>query len=205
MEKIKLNYVGDKPTISQHGIYFNSSKPDKYIYLQSLTHVARTLLAIKENQKSVDNFNPKHKFSDSQMLDTLYEIYPSFDSFFKEYVEEYARKLEHEVEEVHEIITLSDDERQILENNYQIMRDYRVQRAKNKLVYEAMIHGCVEFIMSKHILMLKSIFSREFFHVFQSIKNAIESMRSAPAVSLKFFDKPENNEMELELKIAFYN
>jgi hypothetical protein len=204
MENIKLKYVGDKPTISQHGIYFNSSKPDKYIYLQALSHVVSSLIALGEHEKSVENFNLRKKVSDSQILDLLYQVYPNFDSFYRSHVEEYAKKLEHEVEEVREIITLSDEEREIFKNNFNIMQDYRIQRAKNKLVYEAIIHGCVEIILNRHVSHLKAIFTREFFHVFQSIKNAIESMRSAPETSLKFIETIGSNEIEIELRVKFF-
>lgn len=204
MDRVKISYVGDKPTISPNGIYFNASKPDKYIYLQAVSHIVHTLLSLGErDDKFIDYFDLKRKFSDNQVLDLLYKINPDFNSFYETHIDDYERKIKTEEEEVDGNRGLSDMEREILENNYHLMYDYRIQRAKNKLVYEEMVNGAVEMIKKRKISQIKSIFTREFFHVLQSLKTTIEMVKNPPKTSLRFLEE-EGKEIELELNIEFF-
>ncbi len=203
MSRVKISYVGDKPTISPNGIYFNHSKPDKYIYLQAVGQILTTLIEMgNNNEKFVEYFDLSQKYSDSQILDLLYRLKPDFDQFYAGHIDSYERKIKAEEEEIDENSGLSEMEKSILENNYHLMFDYRIQRARNKLVYEELVNSAVDIIKDKRIASLKAIFTREFFHVLQSIKTTLELQRGAPNVSLKFIDT-NSKEPELELKIEF--
>jgi len=203
MNRVNISYIGDKPTISQNGIYFNHSKPDKYIYLQATTHILHILDEIEEHhKKSIESFDLSKKFSDSAILDTLYKFSPDFNRYYKKNIDIYERKIKSEEEEVSLNNGLSELEREILENNYHLMFNYRIQRAKNKLAYEEMINGAVKMVKEKKISLVRSIFTREFFHVLQSIKTTIEREKNSPRISLKFIES-KDKEMEIELKIEF--
>ena len=203
MSRVHISYIGDKPMISHNGIYFNHSKPDKYIYLQAITSILHTIEGTKDKKsRSIESFDLNRKFSESQILDTLYKINPNFNSFYEQNIDLYERKIKSEEEEVDSNNGLSELEREILENNYHLMFDYRIQRAKNKLVYEEMVNGAVAMIKEKKISLIKSIFTREFFHVLKSLKTTVERGRNAPKVSLQFIDLKDEN-MKIELKIDF--
>ncbi len=201
MVNFKLAYVGDKPTISPNGIYFNHSKPDKYIYLQAISHVVHTLLDLKDKDDVVEYFNLNQKFNDAQILELLYRVVPEFDDIFQTHIDEYVAHLKSEEEEVSHS-ALSDTEKEILENNYHLMFDYRIQRATNKLVYENLVNGAVKIILDKKVAKIKAIFTREFFHVFQSLKGVILSRPNYPETSIQFIEE-DGKEMEVELNIKF--
>jgi len=203
MNRIKISYIGDKPTISTNGIYFNHSKPDKYIYLQSITHILNVLQNITETQsKKIKEFNLSQKLSDSQILDSLYKVFPEFNEFYSQNIDSYERKIKAEEEEIKDNSSLSELDREILQNNYNLIFDYRIQRAKNKLVYESMINGAVKIIKEKRISLIKSLFTREFFHILQSIKTTLEREKNSPQITLQFIDEP-NSDIEIELLIKF--
>jgi len=203
MDKINISYVGDKPVISPNGVYFNHSKPDKYIYLQAITHIINALLNMGENEDYIEHFDLSKKFSDAQILDLLYKLQPDFNRFYGENIENYIEKIKEEEEEIDiQKSGLSDLERDILKNNYHLMFDYRIQRAKNKLVYEKLVDSAVQLILQKRVSKIKAVSTREFFHVLTSIKTTIESKRNAPDVSLQFIDR-DDKEVELELNIKF--
>jgi hypothetical protein len=206
MERIKISYVGDKPTISPNGIYFNASKPDKYVYLQAVSHIISTLLDMGQtDDKFIEYFDLSKKFSDEQILDFLYKLNPDFNSFYESNIDQYERKIKSEEEEVDLNQGLSEIEKEILENNYHLMFDYRIQRAKNKLAYEGMINGAVKLIEERKITLIKALFTREFFHALQSLKTTIEMKKNPPKTSLKFVDSSDSaKDIELELKIEYF-
>jgi len=45
---MQIKYSGDKPIISQHGITFNTTKEDKYIYLKGAIHILH-IIDLKHN------------------------------------------------------------------------------------------------------------------------------------------------------------
>jgi len=204
MNRIKISYIGDKPTISTNGIYFNHSKPDKYIYLQSITHILNILnnVTTTTHSKKIKEFNLSQKLSDSQILDSLYKVSPDFNEFYTENIDSYERKIKGEEEEIRDNSALSELDKEILQNNYNLIFDYRIQRAKNKLVYEAMINGAVKIIKDKRISLIKSLFTREFFHILQSLKTTLEREKNSPEISIQFIDEP-NKDVEIELNIKF--
>lgn len=202
MDRVKISYIGDKPTISPNGIYFNHSKPDKYIYLQAITYIMSTLLNMGDSDDNIEYFDLSKKFSDSQILDFLYRLQPDFNNFYEKHIDEYERKIKSEEEEIDLNSGLSEIEREILENNYHLMFDYRIQRAKNKLVYEELVNSAVDIINRKKVSRIRAIFTREFFHVLQSIKTTIELKKGSPEVFLHFIEE-KDKEIELELNIKF--
>jgi hypothetical protein len=174
LENLEIKMTGNKPIISHNGITFHPSKEDKYIYLQAVTTVVKTLFSTDENRdKYLENFNGK-KFSDSEILQNLVSVRPSFRDFYNENIEKYKEAIEFEEDHVADKLNLSEMNQEILQNNYHMMHDYRLQRAKNKIVYEELVNSCFDLIKSKKIESLKVPFSKEFHHVMNSIKTTFE-------------------------------
>jgi hypothetical protein len=174
LENLEIKMTGNKPVISHNGITFKPSKKDKYIYLHAISTIASTLLAVSETEeKHLETFDNK-KFSDNEILNLVAKVRPKFREFYDENIEGYKERIEFEEDHVAEKLNLSEIDKEILANNYHIMHDYRLQRAKNKLVYEELVNGCFDIIKSKHISSLKTPFSEEFHHAMNSIKTTCE-------------------------------
>ena len=61
------------------------------------------------------------------------------------------------------------------------MKEYRLQRATNKLVYEELINGCVELILKRYIKEIDMPFSISFVHVAESFKTSLALVSKADA------------------------
>ncbi|EJF07307.1 hypothetical protein ThvES_00006240 [Thiovulum sp. ES] len=174
MENLEIKMTGNKPVISHNGITFQPSKEDKYIYLQAVTTILKTLSATSENdEKHLENFSG-NKFSDSEIIQTLLSVRSTFAEFYSENIEKYKERIEFEEDHVADKVNLSEMNKEILQNNYHMMHDYRLQRAKNKIVYEELVNSCFDLIKSKKISSVKVPFSKEFHHVMNSIKTTFE-------------------------------
>jgi predicted RND superfamily exporter protein len=196
--RLKLEYMGHKPIISKNGIAFKPAKEDKYIYLQAVSHMVSTLSKIGEgDHKYLENIDTSKKFSDNDIITLVTELRPNFEEFCLANLEEYKQKVESEEERVKDIGNLSELDKEILEENYHLMHNYRIQRATNKLVYEELINGAVDIIKKRKIEYIKVEFSREFYHIMQSLKTTIEWNRVSNSVKLSFSEDSAHIELNI--------
>ena len=96
---------------------------------------------------------------------------------------------------------LNDVEKKVLINNYKYVRDYRVQRATNKLVYEEIINKAVELIKKKKIENIKTPFSMNFLHVLESINTTMQINKVAMSTHLDV--KLDDNDSYVQLIIRY--
>ncbi len=183
---IHVEYAGSKPQISYSGISFEG-KQDKYNFINPSIIVLNRLLGKKGGLNS------------SNILETLYNVCPEFDKLYENKISKYKEKLDLEEAKVQKNVSLSDIEKNILLKNYQYMRDYRVQRATNKLVYEEIINSIVELIKDKKIQKIKVPFSMSFLHVLESINTTMQIRKVAMSTNLDV--KLEDKDSYVELLI----
>jgi hypothetical protein len=165
---IQIKYTGNKPSISFTGVSFEG-KQDKYNFIEPLIRVVDKLL----DSKKLDT---KDKNED-ELLNILYNLLPDFDKIYEEHINIYKQKLDLEEQKVKENKQLNHIEKETLRNNYKYMRDYRIQRATNKLVYEKIINTAVKLIKEKNIKNIKNIktpLSARFLHVLESLKRTMD-------------------------------
>ncbi len=184
---VHVEYAGSKPQISHSGVSFEG-KQDKYNFINPSIQVLNTILGKKDDLKSDD------------VLAILYTILPDFDKFYEDKIDNYRQKLDLEESRVEEISYLNEIEKNALIKNYQYMRDYRVQRATNKLVYEEIINSAVKLIKDKKIENIKTPFSMNYLHVLESLNTTIQMKRVAMSTSLDVKLEDKNHYIELIIR-----
>ncbi len=185
---VNIEYVGSKPKISSSGISFDG-KEDKYNFINPSIQILNKILGRKDSLKNSD------------VLDILYTFLPDFDKVYKTKIDNYKRKLDLEESKVPKISYLNDIEKNVLLKNYQYMRDYRVQRATNKLVYEEIINSAVKLIGDKKIENIKTPFTMNYLHVLESLNTTIQMQKIAMFTKLDI--KLEDNDHYIELVIRY--
>ncbi len=160
---VHIEYTGKKPAITSTGVSF-TGKQDKYNYIVPSAQILNKLI----NSKKVQDM------TEDDALTVLYTLVPDFDTFYNEKIDSYKQKLDLEKEQVQEDTRLNEIEKKVLHNNYDYMRDYRIQRATNKLVYEETINTAVKLIKEKEIKNIKTPPSRPFLHVLESLKTTMD-------------------------------
>ncbi len=168
---IKLEYVGNRPVITPNGISFKAAKQDKFEFVEPATHLVEELQAAPEQSDVV--VRPKEVYSQSKIMDQVYKIKPDFEAIHEERIASYKQHLEEEIMEVDNYKTMKEIERETLKNNYRFMRNYRIQRATNKIVYETLINEAVKIIHDKKIHSIETPFSMTFLHLLNSVKSTL--------------------------------
>ena len=176
---MELKYVGDMPRVSQHGVGFDSTKPDKYIYL----HAALELL---EALSYGSTETTQHLYKSQQQDLKPDELLNSLKKYIKNMDEVYAtrvKKAEHLVEElqkrVHENKSLSDDERTAWLKNIDIMKDYYLQYVTNQSVYEAALNALADEIAEAKVKEVTIPMFRNYGIVLHDLQSVLEN-RKAP-------------------------
>jgi len=180
----KIRYVGPRPVISQHGISYKEGKEDKYIYLISALNI---LYAIDHD------YTDHHSYSSIPHIDILKE--PKIHKKLQQYDEnleieianeeqQYEEKIEVEIESIKNNKTLNQDEKDVWIKNIKIMKEYRIQRAINKIYYIHCIEDITKIIKKQRIKEIDEPFNERNWHVLHSIQGLIETTKPSFATKL---------------------
>lgn len=194
---MKLRYVGLKPIISAHGISFKEGKDDKFVYLPFAVNI---LKAIDHNyeQKKVYSYSIDSKqLSPEEILDIIIKFHPDLEETMNKEIASYKIHLDNEEAEVQQRHTLSDIEKEVFIANLRLMREYKIQRAKNKVFYFHYIETIVETIIEHKIKEIDTPFNEKFWHILQSIEGKLSSHKIGS--KLKMIE--ENNSLKAILII----
>ena len=197
----RIEYVGPRVAISHRGIAYKKSKEDKYIYLM----VALEILKDIDNDYDIKLFY-SHDFKYKKLEErNVYSILKSYENTLEESIaeesEKYIQKIQHEIEYITQLPHLSETDKEVWIKNIQIMKEYRVQRAINKMYYMHCIQNIVHLIHDKKIKVITVPFDQCFFHVLNTLRGAIITGRpSLDAKVTKENDKANNMLLKLSIR-----
>lgn len=190
---MKIQYVGPRPEISEHGVTFKTGKEDKYVYLSIAIQI---LIALDKNcnDEKTYSYNASQKaLSDIEMLDTMLRFEPTLEQSIIKEKEAYAKHLDDEIEHIEHREHMNPLNKEIFINNYKIMKEYRLQRAVNKMYYMHCIQEIADVIKREHIKEIDAPFQEKYWHVLQTIEGALISLKSSLSCELKIDrDKDDN-------------
>jgi len=172
-----IKYAGPRPIISEHGISFKEGKEDKYVYL-------KMAVAILQN---IDSKTPpsKNQLSDEDIKQIMLLYNPNLEKEVEIAKANYLKHIQDEIEQVQKRTNLSDIEKATFIKNYEIMKDYRIQRAINKIFYMQAIHEIVGIIKRDYIQEIDVTFCEQNWHILQTIQGDISSLKSSISTELK--------------------
>lgn len=197
---MQLKYAGPKPIISHTSIEFDSNKEDKYVYLNIVIQLIKALNS--ENLKG----NTYKYHADTKRLDTdeLYNELKKYCTNLNELIEkenhEVEDDIEHDLKRADESRVLSEDEKETLENNIEIMHDYLIQRSINKAVYYCAIEKLADIIANAHIEYIVVPMFEKFTHVLHSVQGILLKQKNPIDTELEIFK--EDGELFSKLKVV---
>ena len=197
----KLHYVGPKVEISNHGIVYKKSKEDKYIYLMTALEILKDI--DNDYDKKPSYIHPyKYQAVDE---DQLYAVLQNHDNHIDECITQECKicrdKIDHQIEHVQSLPHLTDIDKEVWVKNIQIMKDYTLQREKNKIYYMHAIHEITQVIHHKRIKVIITPFNKNFFHVLNTLKGKlITGKPSLDTKVIKEYDKVGNMILRLTIR-----
>mgnify|MGYP003463279408 FL=1 len=194
---MKFEYVGYRPVISHNGVTFKQGKDDKFIYLPYAYEILNAL-----NHEYTTN---KNKYSnsinlDNSNIDKLYKVvetyFPDIEKSIEDKLKKYKEHLEEERENIISRPHLSDIEKNIFLSNLDLMKNYRINRAKNKIFYYFVIATIVEIIKEKRIKEIDIPYHNKFWHVLNTLQGVLSSEKINSNIKAVYLDT------KLELKFT---
>lgn len=174
---MKFEYIGFRPVISQFGVSFKQGKDDKYVYLPFAYEIL-------ESVKGDFTSNKKHSTSvkvDNSNIDKLYKevevIFPNLKKEIIEKLDNYKENLDKKHNEIESRDHLNNIDKAIYLSNLEAMRDYRINRAKNKIFYYYAIAAIAELIKDNKIKKLNLPFNEQFWHVLKTLQGVLSSQK----------------------------
>lgn len=189
----QLHYVGPRVEISNHGIVYKKSKEDKYIYLMAALEILKDIDNDYEIKPSYTH-HFKHNKLEVKYLHTLLQYHEhDVEECITEECKKYKQKIEQKIAYIRSIPHLTKIDKEVWIKNIEIMKEYKVQRAINKMYYIHCIQDIVHLIQHKRIKEVTVPFNKNFFHVLNTIKGAlITGKPSLDARVIEEYDKNEN-------------
>jgi len=170
---LKVKYVGPHVDISQHGVSYKKDKEDKYVYLMVALEILQDIDNDYDKQSAYSHCFTIGKLDE----ETLHTVLQSYESDVEKHVEQeyknYQKKIKHEISFVQGLSHLKDIEKEVWLKNIELMKNYRLQRAINKIYYEHCIENIRKLFIHKSIKELLTPFNKDFFHVINSLKGAL--------------------------------
>jgi len=186
---MELKYVGPKPIISHTGIEFDNNKDDKYTYLNIVVQLIKALSHDYFEDKTYNYNADTQRMDSSELIRSLKKICPDLDSLMKVENHDIEVEILHNVQRANESDTLTDEDKEVLKKNIEIMHDYVVQRSINKSVYYCTINALAELLKKDHIDYIVTPMFQNFAHVLHSVQGVLNKQKFPIDTKLDIFQK----------------
>ncbi|MDY0116237.1 MAG: hypothetical protein RBR59_01515 [Sulfurimonadaceae bacterium] len=194
-----LKFVGPKPIISHTGITFDNNKEDKFDYLNIVVQFLKALDHSYIEDKTYTYDTSTKRFSHRELLSELKKYCPNIEEIANKRNAVIEEDIAEEIERARENPYLTEQEKEILENNINIMHNYMVQRSINKSVYYASLQALVDVLLTHHIEYIIVPMYQKFVHVFHSLQGVLKHQKRSINSNIEIYEQDGNLFTKLEI------
>ncbi len=175
---MELKYVGAMPVVSNKGVGFDETKPDKYTFLNSAVELLEALnYGATETTKHLHNVSGK-EYSGSELMDILKKYCPNLTEVFSQSESKTDTLKKDLIQRVEENRLISEDGRRAWLNNIELMSDYYYQYVKNEAAYQCALKALGEEIHVARIKELTFPMYRNYGLVLHDLEYVLEHRKS---------------------------
>ena len=186
-----LKYVGPKPIISHTGINFDNNKEDKFVYLNIVVQLLKSLNHNYIEDKVYTYKTNTYRLTNDELYQELKRFCPKISSLMEKENHNIQDEIEHNIQRAHENEILSHEDKKTLENNINIMSDYLVQRSINKSVYYCAIDALAELVKEDHIDYIIVPMFQTFAHALHSIQGSLKKQKFPIDTKLEIYQEDD--------------
>lgn len=198
---VKLEYAGPRPFINQHGIEFLDGKDDKYAYLAIAIQILHGIDMKHTGHKKYTYKSDTKRLTSEEMLKSILQYEPNTEEIIEKEISKYIEELKFERTSLEARTNIKDIEKEAWLENLELMKNYRIQRAKNKIFYMIIIEKIVDVIHREHIKVIETPFYEKYWHVLQTIEGRFDTIKSPIEPTLKVISN-EYNELIAKMTLA---
>ena len=197
---LELKYAGPKPIILHTGIEFETSKEDKYVYLQFVLQLLKALNHSYFEDKTYIYEANNFRISNDRLKIELEKFCPNIDELMKKENHHIEDEIQHNIQRAHENKILSVEDKIVLENNISLMHDYIIQRSVNKSVYYCAIDALANLLKKDHIDHVIVPMYQRFIHVLHSVQGSLTKQKFPVDTKIDIY-KNDKNELVAKLQV----
>ncbi|MCK4737479.1 MAG: hypothetical protein KAT10_02890 [Sulfurimonas sp.] len=196
---MELKYVGPKPIISHSGIDFDNNKEDKFVYLNIVVQLLKSLNHEYIKDKVYTYNTESDRLCNDEIYQQLIQYCPHMQQLMAKENHNIQEEIEHNIQRAHENEILSNEDKEALENNIKMMQEYLTQRSINKSVYYCAIDALAELVKEDHIDYIIVPMFQTFAHVLHSIQGSLKKQKLPIDTKLEIYQ--EDNKLLAKLKV----
>ena len=198
---MNIKYAGPRATISQHGIEFKDGKEDKYLYLMIGIQILTAIDKDYGENKSYSYDLDTKRLTDDEMIEVMKRYEPNLDVEMETESDKYGEHISDEIQRVKDNNILNSIEKQVWISNLEVMKEYRIQRAINKIYYMHCIKNIKDVIKRENIKEINAPFYEKYWHVLQTLQGMLEEGKYSVKTSLRV-ESNDNKQMMAKLYIG---
>ncbi|EQB40445.1 hypothetical protein M947_01210 [Sulfurimonas hongkongensis] len=196
---MELKYVGPKPIISHTGIEFDNNKEDKYVYLNIAVQLIKALDHDYFEDKIYTYEASTKRLDNKELFDELKKICPNINTLMEKQNHDIEEEIEHNLKRAQENTVLSEENKEVLYNNINIMHDYLIQRSINKSVYYCVIYALADMLKKDHINYIVAPLFQKFAHVLHSVQGSLKRQKTPLDTAMEIFKKDDGLFVKLKV------
>ena len=196
---MKLKYVGPKPLISHRGIEFDNNKEDKFVYLNIVLQLLRALDHEYIDNRTYTYQTDTARLNEDDLMDSLKRYCVNLDMLIDKEEHNVEEEISHNIERAHENKVLTNEDKEALLKNIEIMHDYMLQRSVNKSVYYEAIKALGQLLKRGHVEHIIVPMYQKFIHVLHSVQGVL--LKENPPIDTKLEIYQENRELLAKLQV----
>ncbi len=196
---ITLKYVGPKALYSVSGISFDHSKEDKFIYLSILAELIEALDHEYANDQRYVVETGNKPLDQNILLELIRKRPSNLNEQIEYWIAKTTEEIDDDIKRAQNNPILSQEERDILKSNLEILRPYRMQRSINKSVYYAGVKLLASIIKQGSIQYIVTPMHPKFLHVLHSVQGTLRAIH--PPLDSKIDIYEDQGHLSVELKI----
>jgi hypothetical protein len=175
---MQLKYVGAMPLVSNKGVGFDKTKPDKYTFLNAAIELLEALsYGSTETTKHLHNISGK-EYSGTELVDLLEKYCTNLDDQVAQSEKKAESLVEDLIKRVHENKLLSEDGRMAWLNNIALMKDYYYQYVTNESAYKCALDALGQEIHDARVKEVTFPMFRNYGLVLHDLEYVLEHRKS---------------------------
>ena len=196
---MELKYVGPKPIISHTGIEFDNNKEDKFVYLNIIVQLLKSLNHEYIQDKIYTYLPDTARLSNDEVYHALKKYCPKIDELMEQQNHNIQAEIDENIRRASDNEILKPDDKETLENNINIMREYITQRSINKSVYYCAVEELAELVKKDNIDYVIVPMFQKFAHVLHSVQGSLKKQRMPIDTKMEIYE--EDGKLLAKLKV----
>jgi len=196
---MELKYVGPKPIISHTGIEFDNNKEDKFVYLNIVIQLLKSLNNDYIKDKVYTYHTDTRRLSNDEIYKELKHYCPHVQKLMEKENHNIEGEIEYNLQRANKNELLPDADKEALENNIKMMRNYLIQRSINKSIYYCAIEKLAHLVRENHIDYIIVPMFQTFAHVLHSVQGSLKKQKFPIDTKLEIYQ--EDDKLLAKLKV----